>query len=100
LTHLGLNYQTTKEQIERVVSRIERLLRTHQEIHPDTIMVVFDHYNESSLDILVYFFTNSTVWGEHVKIKHEINLAIMGILEEQGVEVASKQNNLCNSKIK
>ncbi|WHX98147.1 mechanosensitive ion channel family protein [Neobacillus sp. DY30] len=86
--HLGLNYQTSKEQIERVVSRIENMLRTHQDIHPDTIMVAFDHYNDSSLDILLYFFTNTTVWGEHVKIKHEINLAIMGILEEEGVEVA------------
>jgi MscS family membrane protein len=86
--HLGLNYQTTKDQIQRVVKRIEQLLRTHEEIHPDTIMVAFDHYNESSLDILIYFFTNSTVWAEHVKIKHEINLEIMGILEEEGVEVA------------
>jgi MscS family membrane protein len=86
--HLGLNYQTSKEQIERVVKRIEQMLRTHEEIHPDTIMVAFDHYNDSSLDILLYFFTNTTVWAEHVKIKHDINLAIMGILEEEGVEVA------------
>jgi MscS family membrane protein len=86
--HLGLNYQTSKEQIERVVRRIEQMLKTHEEIHPDTIMVAFDHYNDSSLDILLYFFTNTTVWAEHVKIKHEINLDIMGILEEEGVEVA------------
>jgi MscS family membrane protein len=86
--HLGLNYQTSKEQIERVVKRIEQMLRTHDDIHPDTIMVAFDHYNDSSLDILLYFFTNTTVWSEHLTIKHEINLAIMGILEEEGVEVA------------
>jgi MscS family membrane protein len=86
--HLGLNYQTSKEQIERVVKRIENMLKTHEEIHPDTIMVAFDHYNDSSLDILLYFFTNTTVWAEHVKIKHDINLAIMGILEDEGVEVA------------
>lgn len=86
--HLGLNYKTSKEQIERVVHRVEQMLRTHDEIHQDTIMVAFDLYNESSLDILLYFFTNTTVWAEHVKIKHEINLEIMGILEEEGVEVA------------
>ncbi len=92
--HLGLNYQTTKEQIKRVVEKMEHMLRTHEDIHPDTIMVAFDHYNESSLDILVYFFTNSTVWAEHVKIKHEINLAIMGILEAEGVEVAFPSRTL------
>ncbi|MGX6443983.1 mechanosensitive ion channel family protein [Neobacillus sp. K501] len=86
--HLGLNYRTTKDQIQRVVARTEAMLKNHQDIHPDTIMVAFDHYNESSLDILLYFFTNSTVWAEHLKIKHEINLEIMGILEEEGVEVA------------
>lgn len=86
--HLGLNYQTTKHQIERVVKRIEQMLRTHDDIHPDSIMVAFDHYNESSLDILLYFFTHTTVWAEHLKIKHEINLEVMGILEEEGVEVA------------
>jgi MscS family membrane protein len=92
--HLGLNYRTTKDQIQRVVARIEAMLRKHQDIHPDTIMVAFDHYNESSLDILLYFFTNSTVWAEHLKIKHEINLEIMGILEEEGVEVAFPSRTL------
>jgi MscS family membrane protein len=92
--HLGLNYKTTKEQIQRVVRRIEEMLRTRDEVHPETIMVAFDHYNESSLDILIYFFTNTTVWAEHVKIKHEINLEIMGILEEEGVEVAFPSRTL------
>lgn len=86
--HLGLNYKSTKDQIQRVVQRVEYLLRNHEDVHPDTIMVAFDQYNDSSLDILLYFFTNTTVWGEHVKIKHEINIAIMAILEEEGVEVA------------
>ncbi|MGG1397948.1 mechanosensitive ion channel family protein [Bacillus salipaludis] len=86
--HLGLNYRTTKEQIQRVVNRMEYMLNNHEDIHPETVMVAFDHYNESSLDVLVYFFTNSTVWAEHVKIKHEINLEIMGILEDEGVEIA------------
>ncbi len=86
--HLGLNYKSTKDQIQRVVQRVEHLLRNHEDVHPDTIMVAFDQYNDSSLDILLYFFTNTTVWGEHVKIKHEINIAIMAILEEEGVEVA------------
>jgi MscS family membrane protein len=92
--HLGLNYNSTKDQIQRVVQRVEHMLRNHEDIHPDTIMVAFDQYSESSLDILLYFFTNTTVWGEHVKIKHEINIAIMGILEEEGVEVAFPSRTL------
>ncbi len=86
--HLRINYKTTREQIQRVVARIETMLKKNEEVHPDTIMVYFEHYNDSSLDILLYFFTNTTVWAEHLRIKHEINLAIMEILEEEEVEVA------------
>jgi len=86
--HLGLSYHTTKEQIQRVVNRIEIMLRNHEDIHPDTIMVAFDQYNNSSMDILIYFFTNTTVWDEHIRIKHAINLEIMEILEQEGVDVA------------
>ncbi|OCA86117.1 mechanosensitive ion channel protein [Bacillus sp. FJAT-27225] len=86
--NLGLNYLTGKDQIQKVVTRIEKLLNDRDDVHPDTIMVAFDHYGDSGLDILIYFFTTTTVWAEHVQIKHEINLAIMGILEEVGVEVA------------
>ncbi|WP_042455114.1 mechanosensitive ion channel family protein [Neobacillus dielmonensis] len=91
---LALNYKTTKDQIERVVKRIEHMLNIHEDVHPDTIMVAFDHYNESSLDILIYFFTNTTVWAEHLKIKHDINLKIMEILEGEGVEVAFPSRNI------
>ncbi|WP_231505612.1 mechanosensitive ion channel family protein [Bacillus sp. EB01] len=86
--NLGLNYLTNKDQIQKVVKKIDQLLNNRDDIHPDTIMVAFDHYGDSGLDILIYFFTTTTDWGEHVKIKHEVNLAIMGILEEEGVAVA------------
>nr|WP_035323709.1 mechanosensitive ion channel family protein [Peribacillus kribbensis] len=86
--HLALTYKTPKDKIQKVVDRIEELLRNHKEVHPETIMAAFERYKESSLEILVYFFTNTTVWAEHLKIKHTINLEIMGIMEEEGVEVA------------
>lgn len=51
-------------------------------------MVYFEQFNESSLDILVYFFTNATALEEHLMVKHDINLKIINILEEEGVSIA------------
>ncbi|SHH02387.1 MscS family membrane protein [Thermosyntropha lipolytica DSM 11003] len=86
--YLGVTYGTPPEKIERVAVRIKELLANHAGVHPETIMVYFDQFNESSLDILVYFFTNSTDLAEHLATKHDINLKIMDILAEEGVSIA------------
>ncbi|MBO8157002.1 MAG: mechanosensitive ion channel family protein [Bacillaceae bacterium] len=86
--NLGVEYGTPKEKLQRVIQRIDDLLRNHEAIHQETIFVTFDQYNNSSLDIFLYFFTRTTNWGEFLKIKEEINFNIMDILEEEGVSVA------------
>ncbi|TLS37072.1 mechanosensitive ion channel family protein [Pseudalkalibacillus caeni] len=92
--NLGLTYDTPKEKIERVTRKIDYLLRNHEAIHKDTIFATFDKYNDSSLDIFLYFFTKTTVWAEFLKVKEEINFKIMDILEEEGVSVAFPSRTL------
>lgn len=86
--HLGVTYTTPREKIQTCVKRIKELLDNHQEVHPDTIFVRFDQFNDSSLDVFIYYFTNTIVWGEFMAVKEEINFKIMEILEEEGVSVA------------
>ncbi|RPF53409.1 mechanosensitive ion channel family protein [Aquisalibacillus elongatus] len=86
--NLGVEYSTPKEKLETVVERIRGLLQNHDEIHQETIFVTFDQYNDSSLNIFLYFFTKTTDWGEYLKAKQDINFKIMDILEEEGVSVA------------
>lgn len=69
-------------------------MRNHPGIHQETIFVTFDRYNDSSLDIFLYFFTKTTVWEDYLKIKQEINFRIMEILEEEGVSVAFPSRTL------
>lgn len=85
---LGVRYSTSKEKLERCVRSIEALLRSHEEVDQNVIMVRFSEFNDSSLDIFIYFFTKTTVWAEWYRIKENINFEIMNILEEEGVEVA------------
>jgi len=85
---LGVTYSTPKYKLERVIKRIDELLRNNNDIHQETIIVTFDQYNESSLDILLNFFTNTTAAGEFIKVKEDINFKVMEILEEEGVSLA------------
>ncbi len=86
--NLGVTYTTPRRKLEVVVRRIEELLLQHPEVHQQTIMVRFSEFNNSSLDIFIYFFTNTTIWPEWLKVKEDINFKIMDILEEEGVAVA------------
>ncbi|WLD93250.1 mechanosensitive ion channel family protein [Alkalihalobacillus sp. AL-G] len=86
--NLGLTYNTPRNKIKTCVERIRTMIREHEGVHPEFIVVNFDRYNSSSLDLLIYFFTITTSWEKYLTIKEEINLKILEILEEENVDVA------------
>lgn len=85
---LGLTYDTPRDKIEKCVQDIREMLHNHPDIHQETIFVFFDSYGDSSLNLFLYFFTRTTVWKEFLRVKEDVNLKIMGILEDEGVSVA------------
>ena len=92
--HLGVTYNTPGVKLKKCVQLIRELLENHPGVHKETIFVRFDNFNESSLDIFIYFFTITTNWGEFLELKEEINFAIMEILEGEGVSVAFPSRSL------
>jgi MscS family membrane protein len=86
--HLGLSYDTPKNKLEKIIGRIERMLVIHEGIHPDTILVKFDQYGDSSLNVYLYFFTTVTDFASYLQIKEDVNFKIMEILEEENVKIA------------
>lgn len=92
--HLGVNYSTPGDKLETVVNRIREMLQNHPEIHPETILVYFDRFNDSSLDIFLYFFTKTTNWAEWLRVKQDCNIKIMQIIEEEGVDIAFPSRNI------
>ncbi|MDD2443059.1 MAG: mechanosensitive ion channel family protein [Desulfotomaculaceae bacterium] len=85
---LGVAYSTPRDKLERCIRAIRTMLENHTEIHKETIFVGFDKFAENSLDILLYFFTVTTVWGEFLRVKEDVNFKIMEILEQEGVTAA------------
>ncbi len=95
---LGLTYSTPKMKIQSCVDKIKDMLDNHDDIHKKTIFVRFDSFNESSLDIFIYFFTKTTVWGDYLKVKEDINFKIMDIIENEGVSVAFPSRSIYMEK--
>lgn len=85
---LGVALDSDRARLASAISRIERLLRDNEQIDPGTIHVKFTDFNESSLGIFIYYFTKSTVWAEYLSARQGINLALLQVLEEEGIKLA------------
>ncbi len=86
---IGLTYDTTKAQFERILERIRDYIAADERIdHSVTEMVHMARFGESSIDINLYYFTRTTDWAEWRAIIEEHMLAFMGIIEEEGSAIA------------
>ena len=86
--HLKLDFETTPEKIRSCVNRIKDLLENDPDIHTETIYVKFEEFGDSSFNVLLYFFTKTTVYEEFLTVKEKINLQILEILDEENVKLA------------
>jgi MscS family membrane protein len=85
---LGVTYESTVEQVRSLVGAIEEYLKGNRDIDQEFMLVKFTTFNDSSLDIFVYCFTVSTDWTEHLRVRQEVNLRLMELVEERGMSVA------------
>ncbi len=85
---VGVSYDTTPALMREAVSRIRELLRSHPAIDQEFFLVNFTDFGASSLDIMVYCFTSTIVWGDYLDAREDVCLKIMDILEGLGLEIA------------
>ena len=92
---IGLTYDSKSEQIEKVILDIKTMLRNHQGIaQKETMLVNFTTFADSSLNILIYTFTNTSNWEKHLDIKEDVNLKVMKIVEENSLAFAFPSQSL------
>ena len=88
---IGVEYKTTLEQLREIRDGIERYVLDSDEFaHPPEVstFVRIDAFNESSIDIMLYCFTRTTVWGEWLEIKERLAYRIKEIVEGAGTGFA------------
>jgi MscS family membrane protein len=85
---VGVTYDTSPAQMREAVGQIRELLKTHPAIDQEFFLVNFTDFGASSLDIMVYCFTTTTVWSEYLDAREDVCLKIMDTLEALGLEIA------------
>lgn len=87
---IGLQYDTSPAQMERILERLRDYLKTNPDIQQDnvTTMVNLHHFNDSSLDIFLYFFTKTTDWAAFMTVQERCLLDFMKIVDEEGAAFA------------
>jgi len=85
---IGIRYEDAGRMGE-IVSKVKDMLLNHPDIDTEqTLIVNFNEFAASSLNFFVYTFTKTTNWIEYHKIKQDVMLKIIEIVEGSGAEMA------------
>ena len=85
---IGLRYDDVA-QIAPIVADVQTMLKNHPEIDTtQTLIVNFNTFGPSSLDILIYTFTKTKNWVEYHEVKQDVLLKIADIIARHGAEIA------------
>jgi len=92
---IGITYDTNSEQIENILTEIRTMLRSHDGIaQKETMLVNFTSFDDSSLGIFIYTFTNTANWAKYMDTKEDVNLKIMKIVEQNNSAFAFPSQSL------
>lgn len=87
-TNIGIRYADLKV-MKQIVSEIKSMLETHPEIDTtQTLIVNFNEFNASSIDIFIYTFTKTIEWVYFHEVKQDVLLKIADIVEANQAEIA------------
>lgn len=85
---LGLTYDTTEEQIQRLTQDLTQLLQSQPTVQPNGVTVTLDKFNDYSIDILVRVYLTTLPYADYLKERHRLNLLIMQTVKNAGCEFA------------
>jgi MscS family membrane protein len=86
--NLPVTHFTSKAGLQKCLEEIRALLTNHPDVSQETIFVAFDSFGTNGFEIMIYYFTKTTVWGEYLQVKEDVNFKIMSILEKADVSIA------------
>ncbi len=87
-TILGLEYGTKQAVLREVIAKIERTLREHPKIWPDTVVVRFAEFGPYSLNIEIMVWFLVTDFNDFRAIREGVLFDIMTIVEQEGAAFA------------
>ncbi len=86
---VGLDYETTSEQMHAVLDGIRGHLEAHQRIdHGEPIRARFSRFGSFSLEVEVFAYVLADGWDRFLETQQELLMAIMGVVEHEGSAIA------------
>jgi len=81
---IGLEYKTSIDQLKKIRDAITKLIKDNKDFAKNEnsgFFVRIDSFSDSSIDMLVQAFTVTNDWSEFLKIKEELAVSIIEIVE-------------------
>jgi len=87
-THLGLQYDTTPDQLIAFTEGIRELVRTHPYTRKDYYQVWMHQWSASSMDVLLYIFFEVPDWNTELRERERLFIDIVRLADTLGVQFA------------
>ena len=85
--HIGLVYATPAAAVAAFVEGVKTLLNEDPEVEPDSVLVAFEKFAASSLEVFIAYRTNPD-YAEMLRVREKINLAILNMAREMEISMA------------
>jgi len=91
---IGLTYDTNSGQMRNVVKSIHEMLDEREHVEEGSVVVHFINFGDSALEIRIICNILLPDWGQFTAETEQVNLAIMDIVEENGLSMAFPSRSL------
>jgi len=94
---IGLTYESTTDQIKNICLEIGEEIKSNRDFIVNAkyqLFVRVDKFNDSSIDILIYTFTNTNDWDRYLLIKENLALSIKHIVEKNECSFAFPSSSI------
>lgn len=81
---IRLKYDTTPEQIQKVLDGIRQLLDSHERVCSDSFRARFREIAADALLVEIWAQVETTKWTEYLEIVEELNMHMLRIIAERG----------------
>lgn len=85
---VGVRYQDL-EKVEDIVADIREMFLNHKDIDTNQhLLIDFNEFGPSSLNIMIYTFTKTTVWKRWLDVQQDVLIKVGKIIKKHGAEIA------------
>lgn len=72
--------------LETILAGIRTILSTNEDVHQEFHMVNFREVEGATRIVRLYYFTKTINWQEHEQVREDVNLSVLRLFEQQGVD--------------